>query len=136
MSASISWRRSATFKGAQDDIEALEAALLRGQVKAVVFASAKDGTDKATVDLRKTNIEGARGVRVLKVRPGRIMVRLDEKTETDFRVDAAALGLDPSREYTDLIAGDPVARVLPNHPDKWRPIPAVRPYATHVIELD
>ena len=65
-----------------------------------------------------------------------MIVNAGPRGVTDFRVDAAALGLDPEREHTDLITGQPVSRVLPNHPDKWRPVPTIRPYATHIIELD
>lgn len=65
-----------------------------------------------------------------------VIVNAGPRGVTDFRVDAAALGLDPEREHTDLITGQPVSRVLPNHPDKWRPVPTIRPYATHIIELD
>jgi len=65
-----------------------------------------------------------------------VIVNATDKAVTDFRVDASGMGLSPDAEMTDLLGGEPVNRVLPNHPDVWRPITTLRPHASHVIVLD
>lgn len=65
-----------------------------------------------------------------------IIVNGTDRVVTDFRIDATQLNLDPSVTRTDLITSRPISKPLPNHLDQWRPIPSIRPYATHLIVLD
>jgi hypothetical protein len=65
-----------------------------------------------------------------------VIVNTTDNAVTDFRVDASDLGLSPTAERADLLAGAAINKVLPNHPDLWRPISSIRPNASHVIALD
>lgn len=65
-----------------------------------------------------------------------VIVNTTGQTVTDFRVDASGMNLDPDATLVDLLGKAKVSPGLLNQPDKWRPIPALRPHASHVIVLD
>jgi len=90
-------------------------------------------------DLIMTSPHDTRVVAYVRAFEGRrvlVIVNATNKAVTDFRVDASGLGLNPDTAMTDPLSGERVNGVLPNHPDLWRPISTIRPYASHVIALD
>ncbi|MFT5422827.1 MAG: alpha-amylase [Phycisphaerales bacterium] len=90
-------------------------------------------------DLTMTTPHGTRVVAYVRTFEGQrllVIVNTTDNAVTDFRVDASDLGLSPTAERADLLAGAAINKVLPNHPDLWRPISSIRPNASHVIALD
>lgn len=97
-----------TFRGSQEDIARLEEDHVRAQIRAVASVKAADGADAhgvAQIRLHPRNIEGAKGVRAIKVKPGQVTVRLERESERYFLVRVNHD--EPSRGLVRSVVCDP-----------------------------
>ena len=78
-----------TFQGSQEDIASLQEEHVRAQIRAVASVKAQEGArneEVIPVRIHPRNIEGAKGVRAIKVKPSSITVRLEKESERFFLV--------------------------------------------------
>jgi len=71
-----------TFRGSQEDIRRLD----QKQIKVVMWPRASDPAGSEKVSVRSRNVEGAPGVRVVKIRPGSVTLTFDHETEKNVPV--------------------------------------------------
>lgn len=76
-----------TFRGSQDDLRQLGSASLR----AVVEPKASDPTGSEKVEIDGSNIRGARGIRVVDIRPREVSLTFDRESEKKVSVAAPTL---------------------------------------------
>lgn len=84
-----------TFRGSQEDLRRLD----QKQIKAVVHPKASDSAGSEGVSIGPSNIEGVSGVKVVKIKPGIVMLTFDR--EDTKKVPVAK----PEITGTPLISG-------------------------------